>query len=140
MWVLGIIIKRVDNRKRRGEMRKGFTLIELLIVVIILGILATIALPQFGTVVEKAKRAEADSNIAALETGEAIYYVEEDEYTNVIGNLDVSITNCHWTTVISNADSNDYTIQATRRKGSYSGQTYEKNKNGTVTGTYSFKP
>ncbi len=40
-------------------MRKGFTLLELLIVIIIVGILALITLPQFFQVVDRAKEAKA---------------------------------------------------------------------------------
>jgi len=46
--------------------KKGFTLLELLIVVIILGVLASIALPQYVATIEKARSGEAVINIGAI--------------------------------------------------------------------------
>ena len=59
-------------------MKKAFTLIELLVVVLIIGILASIALPQYTRAVEKARAVEAVSLISALEKSMDRYTLEND--------------------------------------------------------------
>ena len=70
--------------------RKGFTLIEVLIVVIILGILATLALPQFTKMRKRAYLAEAWAGLGAIRTAQAIYYMEHLTY-GADGSLDYDI-------------------------------------------------
>ncbi|MGD2079853.1 MAG: prepilin-type N-terminal cleavage/methylation domain-containing protein [Nitrospirota bacterium] len=65
--------------KYRG--RGGFTLIELLIVIAILSIIATIAVPMFLGQRTKAMRSEAITNLESLRLLEEQYYAENGDYT-----------------------------------------------------------
>ncbi|MCA9473615.1 MAG: prepilin-type N-terminal cleavage/methylation domain-containing protein [Nitrospira sp.] len=67
---------------------RGFSLTELMIVVAIIGILATIAIPKFMTYQAKAKQTEAKNNLVAIHTGQIAYFAENNGYIddfNAIG-------------------------------------------------------
>ena len=69
----------------------GFTLMELLIVVFIVGILARVALPQFGKMTRRARAAEGSNLVGATLTAEWVYYQEQGVYTATIGDLLVDL-------------------------------------------------
>ena len=57
----------------------GFTLVELLIVVVILGILAAIAIPQFNAATAESKEANIMSNLATLRQAIEVYKLQHDD-------------------------------------------------------------
>ena len=73
--------------------RIGFTLTEILIVVVIVGVLATLALPVLVKTLEKAKIGEATSNLNLIRTGQKIYFLEHGFFSGDIPNLNIENPN-----------------------------------------------
>ena len=69
--------------------KQAFTLIELLVVVLIVGILAAVALPQYRLAVMKSRFATLMSMVDAIARAEEVYYLANGEYTLDTKNLDI---------------------------------------------------
>jgi len=80
------LAKRAASRSAKSP--NGFTLVELLIVVVIVGILSAVALPQFFSQTKKAAATEGTQQASSIANQAAAYYLENgaiasgDTHTN----------------------------------------------------------
>jgi len=134
-------------------MRKGFTLIELIVVVIVIGILATIAVPQYMRATERAKGGKARHALGVLASAEKMYRADRDTYMPAtagalnsstglgayveMADIDTDSTSStgDWAIATTGAVSG-FTATATRRRGPNSSETITLNHNGSWGGTF----
>jgi type IV pilus assembly protein PilE len=69
---------------------KGMTLIELLIVVVIVAILASVALPSWNSQVQKARRADARNILLVTQVEQEKYRANNGTYASSLGDLGLS--------------------------------------------------
>ena len=93
----------------------GFTLIELLIVIVILGILAAIAIPNIAGLTESADRSTVESNMRQLATEIESYRATERSYPDSLDDLEgesphdwLTDPDHDFTFEDGNGDNNDY--------------------------------
>jgi len=103
-------------------MKKGFTLIEVLVVVLIIGILTSVALPQYQKAVEKSKVAKVMPLLRSVVTAQETYYSTFNRYAETFDDLDISLPadfsgNTKWDTTSGVTD--------TRSNGEWSLQLYD---------------
>lgn len=60
--------------------QKGFATLEIILMVVVLGILATIAMPRFTDVTTKANTAKIQADLAALNSAMAVYEMEKGSF------------------------------------------------------------
>ena len=110
---------------------RGFTLIELMIVVAVIALLASIALPSYQDSVRKARRTDARSALTTVAQIMERLYTDQNSYANACLGTTATCTspsvlifadkteNGHYTLAFTNRSATGFTIQATR----YGGQT-----------------
>ena len=103
----------------KGNNRSGFTLLEVIIVIIIIGVLASLALPRFFSTVEYSRGSEAMQSLATVRQSVERCYLMRSSYAscNSFNTLDVedpgNTPNSHFTYGIASGGA-AYTITATR--------------------------
>ena len=129
-----------------GKNKSGFTLLEIIIVIIIIGILASLAMPKFFKTVEFSRSTEALGSLGAIRRAMDICYQPTRDYTpcNAFSALSIedpgTIAGAHWTYAFSNLGANTYTITATRTTvdSGVTADTIAITQAGTKTGTGNF--
>lgn len=79
------IIKWLKRKLLKND--KGFTLIELMIVVVILGILASIAIPRFNYKVMEAKDVKTQADIKIIQNAVDLFYLDFNDYPDSVSEL-----------------------------------------------------
>ncbi len=84
--------------------KQAFTLIELLVVVLIIGILAAVALPQYQKAVWKSRSTQLFTLVKSLATAQESYFLANGNYAGSFGELDLSFDN------LTPAESSDFNL------------------------------
>ena len=81
----------MNSNQSKMSCKRGFTLIELLVVVLIIGILAAVAVPQYQKTIERSKATEAMSMLSSIAKAYQTYYLANGTYATKFEQLDVDI-------------------------------------------------
>ena len=101
---------------------RGVTLLELMIVVVVIGILAAVAYPNYRDAAARAKRSEARAALLQIATQQERLYLQNNSYTTDMSRLGFANAGCNLTgsetysVCVTAADANNWTAVATYQR------------------------
>ena len=107
-----INFKMLNSAKKE----EGFTLIELLIVIVVLGILMTMAVPALSGVKNKADTAVAKADLHNIMHSLEMYYLDHGEYPEEITKTDISAISSDLSELSIKNSASDYSYQSDAEK------------------------
>lgn len=120
-------------------MKGSFTLIELVIVIVILGILASLGVPIYTKAIEKAKCQEAVAMLKIIQSAEKVRKLETGSFVNCADTADcntalnLALSGDNWAYNVTGASASDFTAQADRAGGAWDNCQYTINSTATTT-------
>ena len=90
LQLMSYIAKSIEGSRARHA--RGFTLIEIMVVVIIIGLLAAVIVPQVVSKVDEAKVTKAKADIQTLQTALTMYRLDNSKYPTTDQGLSALVT------------------------------------------------
>ena len=130
------------HHARHRSRREGFSLVEVMIVLVVIGVLVSFAIPRYDRAVEQSRADVAVANLRAIWSAQRMYWLENHAYTADLstlsnaGLLDASIlaVGAGYSYAVPTADASSFTATASRSGNSQWNGTLSINENGSVSG------